>query len=205
MRSALAITWLALAGMTLPAAAQAVNDNFDRGSGERTIEYTAEGSRDGSRPMLTFNANFSGDDSWSGVTLAFVSGGDETNAPRSRFAACHNVEWNVDGQSLAAGRAAYQGNVVDGELIEMVVQEVTPEWVSAISAAQSVRYRVCRDEYTLTAGDIQAFGMVAAKIRSATRAAYKPNSTSPTTTSKVEQVEYQGMKWRPTSKDSLFK
>ena len=91
-----------------------------------------------------------------------------------------------------------------GELIELVMQDVTPAWVSAISAAQSVRYRVCRDEYALTAGDIQAFGMVAAKIRSATRSAYKPNSTAPTTTSKVETVEYQGMKWRPTSKDSLF-
>ena len=75
--------------------------------------------------------------------------------------------------------------------------------VAAISTAQSVRYRVCRDEYTLTTGDIQAFGMVAAKIRSATRSAYKPNAAAPTT-GKVEEVEYQGMKWRPTSKDSLF-
>jgi len=154
--------------------------------------------------MLTFNANFSGDDAWSGVTLAFVSAGDGTNAPRSRFAACHNMDWTVDGQPLATGRASHQGRVIDGELIELVVQEVSPEWVSAISAARSVRYRVCRDEYALTAGDIQAFGSVVAKIKSATRAAYRPNSTTPTTTSKTQEVEYQGMKWRPTSKDSLF-
>ena len=204
MRLVLNMLLLVLAGIAVPAAAQTVSDNFDRGSGERTIEYTADGSRDSSKPVLTFNANFSGDDAWSGVTLAFVSAGDETTAPRSRFAACHNVEWTADGQSLAAGRASYQGNVVDGELIEMVMQEVTPEWVTAISAAQSVRYRVCRDEYVLTAGDIRAFGMLAAKIKSATRAAYKPGSATPTTTSKVEAVEYQGMKWRPTSKDSLF-
>lgn len=204
MRLVLSMMLLALAGMAMPVAAQSVSDNFDRGSGERTIEYTADGSRDSSRPVLTFNANFSGDDSSSGVALAFVSAGDETNAPRSRFSACHHIEWIVDGQPLAASRASYQGSVIDGELIELVTQDVTPEWVSAISTAQSVRYRVCRDEYALTAGDIQAFGMVAAKIRSATRSAYKPNSTAPTTTSKVETVEYQGMKWRPTSKDSLF-
>ena len=204
MRLVLSMMLVALASAALPAAAQAVSDNFDRGSGERTIEYTADGSRDSSRPVLTFNANFSGDDSSSGVTLAFVSAGDETNAPRSRFSACHNIEWIVDGQPLVASRASYQGSVIDGELIELVTQDVTPEWVSAISTAQSVRYRVCRDEYALTAGDIQAFGMVAAKIRTATRSAYKPNSTTPTTTSKVEAVEYQGMKWRPTSKDSLF-
>ncbi len=205
MRLVLNMMLLALACMAVPAAAQSVSDNFDRGSGERTIEYTADGSRDSSKPVLSFNANFSGDDAWSGVTLAFVAAGDETNAPRARFASCHDVAWTVDGQPLAAGRASYEGNVVDGELIEMVVQEVTPEWVAAISAAQSVRYRVCRDEYALTAGDIQAFGMVAAKIRSATRAAYKPNAERPATTTTVQQVEYQGMKWRPTSKDSLFK
>ena len=204
MRLVLSMMLVALAGTALPAAAQAVSDNFDRGSGERTIEYTADGSRDTRRPVLTFNANFSGDDSWSGVTLAFVSRGDETNAASARFSACHNVDWIVDGQALAASRASHQGSVIDGELIELVMQDVTPAWVDAISTAQSVRYRVCRDEYALTAGDIQVFGMVAAKIRSATRSAYKPNSTTPTTTSKVEEVEYQGMKWRPTSKDSLF-
>ena len=205
MRLVLSMMLVALAGTALPVAAQSVSDNFDRGSGERTIEYTADGSRDSSRPVLTFNANFSGDDSWSGVTLAFVSAGDEANAPRSRFSACHNIEWIVDGQPLVAGRASYQGSVIDGELIELVTQDVTPEWVSAISTAQSVRYRVCRDEYTLTAGDIQAFGMVAAKIRSATHATYKPNAERSAATTTVQQVEYQGMKWRPTSKDSLFK
>ena len=204
MRLALSVMLVALAGVAVPAAAQAVSDNFDRGSGERTIEYTADGSRDSRRPVLTFNANFSGDDSWSGVTLAFVSAGDETGAPRSRFAACHNVEWIVDGQSLPAGRASHQGSVIDGELIELVMQDVTPAWVSAISAAQSVRYRVCRDEYALTAGDIQAFGTVAAKLKSATRSAYKPNAGMPATTT-VQEVEYQGMKWRPKSKDSLFR
>ena len=205
MRLALPMMLVALAGAALPAAAQSVSDNFDRGSGERTIEYTADGSRDSRRPVLTFTAHFAGDDAWSGVTLAFVSAGDGNGAPAARFAACHEVSWMVDGQPLAASRAAHQGNVIDGELVELVVQEVTPEWVAAISAAQSVRYRVCRDEYALTAGDIQAFGMVAAKIRSATRAAYKPNAERPATTTTVQQVEYQGMKWRPTSKDSLFK
>lgn len=204
-RFVLCVWMVVLAGITSPVVAQVVSDNFDRGSGERTIEYTADGSRDSRRPVLTFNANFIGDDAWSGVTLAFVSAGDDSYTPASRFAACHNVAWTVDGQPLAAGRATHQGSMIDGELIELVVQEVSPEWVSAISNAQSVRYRVCRDEYALTAGDIQAFGTLAAKIKSATRAAYKPGATAPTTTSKVDEVEYQGMKWRPTSKDSLFK
>ena len=203
MRLALSVLLAVLAGTALPVSGQTVGVNFDRGSGERTFEYTADGSRDTRRPVLTFNANFSGDDAWSGVTLAFVSAGDESGTPASRFAGCHDVAWTVDGQPLAASRASHQGNVIDGELIELVVQQVTPEWVAAISTAQSVRYRVCRDEYTLTTGDIQAFGMIAAKIKSATRAAYKPNSQKPATTT-VQQVEYQGMKWRPTSKDSLF-
>jgi hypothetical protein len=204
MRHVFSMALLALAGVAMPAAAQSVRDDFDRGSGERTIEYTADGSRDSRRPVLTFNAIFSGEDARSGVTLAFVSSVDGTGTAASRFAACHGVEWMVDGRLLPTGRAAHQGSVIDGELIELVTQDVTAEWVSAISVAESVRYRVCRDEYVLTAGDIQAFGMLAAKIRSATRSAYKPNAAAPTT-GKVEEVEYQGMKWRPTSKDSLFR
>lgn len=209
MRLALSVVLALLAGAVLPAAAQTVSDQYDRGSGERSIAYTADGSRDPGRPVLTFNASFTGDESWSGVTLAFVSAGDENRAPSARFAACHSVDWIVDGQSLASTRSVHQGSVIDGELIEMIAQDVTPAWVNAISAAQSVRYRVCRDEYALTPGDIKAFATVAAKLRSATRSAYRPGSVSAASTAPAagasREVGYEGMQWRPKSKDSGFR
>jgi len=209
MRLALSVIRAVLAGAVLPTAAQTVSDEYDRGSGERSIAYTADGSRDPGRPVLTFNASFTGDESWSGVTLAFVSAGDENRAPSARFAACHNVDWIVDGQSLASTRSVHQGSVIHGELIEMIAQDVTPAWVNAISSAQSVRYRVCRDEYALTPGDIQAFATVVAKLRSATRSTYRPGSTAAPGSAPADkaskEVGYEGMQWRPKSKDSGFR
>ena len=188
----------------MPAVAQNVSDNFDRGRGERTISYTADGSRDMSRPVVTFNANFVGGDSSSVVTLAFVSAGDGVSVPGARFAACHDIAWNVDGQPLAASAASHRASVIDGELIELVEQDVTTQWVDAISNARSVRYRVCRDEYTLTAGDIAAFGMVAAKLRSAVQASYSPG-TGVRANAATGEVGYEGMNWRPKSQASPFR
>ena len=126
----------------MPAVAQNVSDNFDRGRGERTISYTADGSRDMSRPV---------------VTLAFVSAGVGVGVPGARFAACHDIAWSVDGQPLATSPASHRASVMDGDLIEMLEQEVTAQWVEAISTARDVRYKACRNEYALTAGDIAAF------------------------------------------------
>ena len=188
----------------LPAVAQTVSDNFDRGRGERTISYTADGSRDISRPVFTYNASFAGGESFSAITLAFVSAGDGTTVPRARFAGCHDIAWYVDGQPLAASAASHRASAIDGELIELVEQDVTAQWVEAISAAHNVRYRVCRDEYTLTAGDIAAFGMVSAKLKTAVQSSYSPGtgqSSRPTT----GEVGYEGMNWRPKSQASPFR
>ena len=188
----------------VPALAQNVSDNFDRGRGERTISYTADGSRDISRPVFTFNAHFAGGESSSAVTRAFVSAGDGTSVPRARFAGCHDIGWNVDGQPLPASAASHRASAIDGELIELVEQEVSTQWVNAISAAHNVRYRVCRDEYTLTAGDIAAFGMVAAKLKNAAQASYAPGAG---VRAKVDtgEVGYEGMNWRPKSQASPFR
>ena len=188
----------------MPAVAQNVSDNFDRGRGERTISYTADGSRDMSRPVVTFNANFVGGDSSSVVTLAFVSAGDGVSVPGARFAACHDIAWNVDGQPLATSPASHRASVMDGDLIEMLEQEVTAQWVEAISTARDVRYKACRNEYALTAGDIAAFGMVAAKLKSATHSSYRPGAGAPGKTTTTE-VGYEGMNWRPSSKASPFR
>ena len=188
----------------VPATAQNVSDSFDRGRGERTISYTADGSRDVSQPVFTYNANFAGGESSSAVTLAFVSAGDGTSVPRARFAGCQDIGWNVDGQPLAASAASHRASVIDGELIELVEQDVTTQWVDAISNARSVRYRVCRDEYTLTAGDIAAFGMVAAKLRSAVQASYSPG-TGVRAKAATGEVGCEGMNWRPKSQASPFR
>ena len=197
--------WLLWAlAFAMPAVAQNVSDNFDRGRGERTISYTADGSRDMSRPVFTFNANFAGGESSSSVTLAFVSAGDGSSMPRARFAGCHGIGWTVDGQPLAASAASHRASAIDGELIELVEQEVDSAWVGAISAAHDVRYRVCRDEYTLTAGDIAAFGTVAAKLRNAAQASYSPGA-GVRAKAATGEVGYEGMNWRPKSQASPFR
>ena len=185
---------VALAG-AVPALAQNVSEEFDRIRGERTIAYTADGGMDLSRPVLTFQASFVGGASSMGIGLAFVSPGDGITRPASRFAACHDIAWMVDGQPLPAARASHRGNMVDGELIEQIDQDVTAQWVAALGNARNVRYRVCRNEYALTPGDINAFATITAKLRNAGHSSYVPaGATAP---APVQQVRYEGMNWRP--------
>ena len=193
---------LALA-IAAPASAQSVNESFDRVSGERTIAYTADGSMDAAKPVFTFEAAFTRDASSAVISLAFVSGGDGEGAPAPRFAACHGIAWLVDGRPLAVAPASHRGRVVDGEMIELVEQDVTLEWAIALSSAQDVRYRVCRDEYALTSRDIEAFGRIAAKLKSATLASTATRAAQPAAAPATE-VDYKGMNWRPKHSGSMF-
>lgn len=179
----------------LPAGAQTVSENYDRISGERTIAYTADGSTDLRRPVLTFNSIIASGMPTAAINLAFVSTGETAGASAMRFAACHAVDWFVDGQPLQVGQASHRGSIVDGELIELIDQHVSASWVAAIGAAQTVRYRVCRDEYTLTAADIQAFGRVSAKLKSGMSSYPAPRAATPA--APAAEVQYQGMNWRP--------
>lgn len=90
----------------MPAVAQNVSDNFDRGRGERTISYTAMAAATWNARWSLSNAHFVGGDSSSVVTLAFVSAGDGVSVPGARFAACHDITWSVDGQPLATSPAS---------------------------------------------------------------------------------------------------
>lgn len=184
-----------------PARARTVSDDTDRISGERTIAYTADGSTDLARPVFTFNASFVGEASSSAINLAFVSRDEGGGIPAPRYAACHGVEWIVDGQPLATASASHRGNVIDGERIELIAQDVSPVWVVAIGRAQTVRYRVCRDEYALTPDDIGAFAVIAAKLTSPLISSTAPRTSAP---SPANEVEYKGMNWRPKNQGSLF-
>ncbi|MEO8366571.1 MAG: hypothetical protein ABI538_10230 [Pseudoxanthomonas sp.] len=198
----LALFAIALAGAA-PACAQTINDTTDRISGERTIDYTADGNRDTSRPVVTFNASVSGDTSANRISLVFASGSGEAGIPRARFASCHGIDWIVDGQPLVAASASHRARVFDGELIEMIDQDVSASWVAAIAAARNVRYRVCRDDYSLTTSDINAFGRIAAKLKSVALSSTAPSARAPETP-RAPQVEYQGMSWRPKHQDMAF-
>lgn len=181
-----------------PVSAQTVNETFDRISGERTVAYTADGSMDTARPVLTFEASFIGDAASSVIRLAFVSAGGG-----ARFSACHGIGWWVDGQSLPAGPESYRGSVVDGEMIELIDQTVTAQWTAAIGNAQEVRYRVCRNDYALTSRDIEAFARIAAKLKGA---ALSPTATSAgaPVAAPVTEIDYKGMNWRPKHQGITF-
>lgn len=200
MRIALFAIALAVAA---PVFAQNVSENFDRVSGERTVAYTADGSMDTTLPVFTFEAVFFGDASSSTINLAFVSTNEGSGAPASRFSSCHNIEWLVDGRSLPAGPASYRGKVVDGEMIELIGQNVTPEWASAVGSARDVRYRVCRNEYSFTYNDIEAFGRIAAKLKGATFSTSANRQGAPVA-APAKEVDYKGMNWRPKNQQSLF-
>lgn len=189
------IAFFAIAlAIAAPVSAQSVSETFDRISGERIIAYTADGSMDTTRPVFTFEGSFVGDASSAAISLAFVSASEGVPAPR--FAACHNIDWFVDGRSLAARPASHRGSVVDGEMIELIEQDVTLEWAIAVADGQEVRYRVCRDEYAFTSRDIEAFGRIAAKLKSATltSSATRPGQPAPPA---AKEVDYKGMNWRP--------
>lgn len=193
---------LALAGVA-PVCARTISDDTDRISGERTIAYIADGSTDLTRPVFTFNANLVGETSSSAINLAFVSRSEGSDAPAPRFAGCHGVEWFVDGKPLAAAPASHRGNVIDGEMIELIEQDVTPDWVAVIGNAQAVRYRVCRDEYALTPGDINAFAVIAARLKGATLSASMSRTDAPAPAPSSE-VKYEGMNWRPKGQGTMF-
>ena len=181
-----------------PVTAQTVNETFDRISGERTLAYTADGSMDTARPVFTFEAILVGDASSASIRLAFVS----ANAPR--FAACHDIAWFVDGRSLTAEPASYRGSVVDGEMIELIDQNVTPSWATAIANAQDARYRVCRNEYAFSARDIEAFGRIANKLNGATLTSATQAGDPTPAPAAAKPVDYKGMNWRPKNQQSLF-
>lgn len=194
------ITFLAIAlAIAAPVSAQNISENFDRISGERTVAYTADGSMDTNMPVFTFEAIFVGETSSSSINLAFVS----SDAAASRFSACHDIGWWVDGRPLPAGPTSYRGKVVDGEMIELIGQNVTPQWASAVGGAQDVRYRVCRNEYSFTHNDIEAFARIAAKLKSLVLSSSAAQADAPAAAS-AKEVEYKGMNWRPKHQQSLF-
>lgn len=203
-RSVLLLLALAVAlAVALPVRAQTVGDAFDRVTGERTVTYTADGSTDTTRPVVTFLATFEDDVSSSQINLAFVTADEGAGIPAPRFAGCHAVEWFVDGQPLNSTPASHRGRLVDGEMIEMIDQHVSTDWVLSIAAAQSVRYRVCRNEYVLTANDLQAFARIATKLKGTTYS----RSADPTNASPVPvqpAVDYKGMQWRPKNQETMF-
>lgn len=200
MRIALA-TALAVA---LPAHARTISDDTDRISGERTVAYTADGSTDLARPVFTFNASFAGGTSSSAINLAFVSRDEGGGVPAPRFAGCHGVEWIVDGQPMTTTAASHRSNIIDGERIELIGQGVSPEWVAAIGNARTVRYRVCRDEYALTPGDIDAFAVIAAKLKGAVSYASPASRADKPAPSPASEVKYEGMNWRPKGQGTMF-
>ena len=197
-----ALLAIALAGVA-PVCARTVSDDTDRISGERSIAYTADGSTDLARPVFTFNANFVGEVSSSAINLAFVSRSEGSGVPAPRFAACHDVEWWVDGRPLATAPASHRGRAIDGEMIELIDQDVTPAWVASIGSARVVRYRVCRDEYALTPGDISAFAVIAAKLKGATFSASTSRTDAPAS-APASEVKYEGMNWRPKGQGTMF-
>lgn len=174
-RSVLLLVALAV---VLPVHAQTVGDVFDRITGERTVTYTADGSTDTTRPVVTFLATFEGEVSSSLINLAFVTADEGAGIAAPRFAGCHAIEWFVDGQPLTSAPASHRGRVLDGEMIEMIDQYVSTDWVLSIAAARAVRYRVCRNEYVFTSNDLQAFARIASKLKGASHS----RSADPTST-----------------------
>jgi hypothetical protein len=183
--------------------AQTVNDVSDRITGERTVIYTADGSTDTTRPVVTFLATFQGEVASSLINLAFVTADPGTGLPAPRFAGCHDIEWFVDGQALPSAAASHRGRVVDGEMIEMIEQQVEVDWLLRIASSHAVRYRVCRSEYLLTDNDLQAFARIASKLKGATYSRSASPANVPAASGQPT-VEYQGMQWRPRNQETMF-
>lgn len=189
--------------VVLPVRAQTVNDVSDRITGERSITYTADGSTDTTRPVVTFLATFQGEVSSSLINLAFVTADSGAGIPAPRFAGCHAIEWFADGQPLAGAPASHRGRVVDGEMIEMIEQHVDVEWLLRIAGSHAVRYRVCRNDYQLTDNDVQAFARIASKLKG-TSYSRSANPSNVPAASGQPAVQYQGMQWRPKNQETMF-
>lgn len=77
-----------------------------------------------------------------------------------RYLECHTTRWLVDGERLSV-EAEHHGKVMDGGVIENLAFDLSAKDLARIAAAESVEYRVCNDEYTLTEAQKAGLGKVA--------------------------------------------
>jgi hypothetical protein len=148
----------------MAAANAQVKDSVDRFTGKRELVYSSTDKLQLGKPHLIAAATVDGQSISSNLTFMVASVTDRPTGTAWKYLRCHSMAWLVDGTPIQLGQVVHSGQVVRGGVNEVITQLVTVDQLQKLSAGKVVEYRICNDEYRLSAADMVGLGEMAAKI-----------------------------------------
>lgn len=150
MRYILRLTYVLLTTLVAFRVNAEITFQKDRYTGVETFERTPEVNY--KRPTMQLTAVMGGDVAVVGFELAILS-------KSWRYMECNKTNWLLDGKPYNLEGGQHQGNVATGFVLERIVWNLPQTANSSgplgdIARAKSVEYRICNDEYKLTAAEL---------------------------------------------------
>lgn len=155
-------TILAILTLGLPGSALAqVTDENDRFTGERKIKYESQTKYPLGQPSRHARIIVKGGSATGAATFIIGNMADRRTGTAWKYLRCNRVDWLINGAPADFGEAIHSGQVVRGGVIEIISVPMSPDQIERIGSAATVEFRICNDEYQLSAEDIAGFRRVA--------------------------------------------
>lgn len=143
--------------------AQDVTDELDRFTGVREITYKSSSKIQLGVPYVFASAKIKDEVTVFNVTFLVGSFRGRNDVSGWKYLRCHRVNWLVDGVPLEVGETKHDGQVTRGGVNEIIQQPLTLEQMKKLGSASSVEYRICNDEFRLSADEIAGIASVASR------------------------------------------
>lgn len=145
---------LALSGSAL---GQAVEDSTDRFTGARLIKYMNPAPSTESQPRIAAAIQVKDSTQTASIAISTVAYSNRSGSSSWRYLRCHTLNWLVDGKPLVMGRVIHSGDTFRGGVTERIIQVLEVDQLRQLSSGTLVEYKLCNDEYQLTADDLVGF------------------------------------------------
>jgi hypothetical protein len=131
-----------------------VKDEYDRFEGSRKLTYESQAKVELGQPQPSLHVVVK--DGKETIFLRFIvaSASDRRAASSWKYLRCNDIDWLIDGAPVELGDVVHDGQAVRGGVIEILLQPATREQLQKIGSGQVVEYRICNDEYRLSAADV---------------------------------------------------
>lgn len=143
--------------------AQEVTDEVDRFTGVREITYKSSAKIQLGVPYVFASAKTKDAVTVFNVTFLIGSFRGRNDVTGWKYLRCHRVNWLVDGTPLQTDETMHNGQVARGGVNEIIQQPLTLGQMQKLGSASTVEYRICNDEFQLSADEIAGIGLVAAR------------------------------------------